>query len=461
MIAVLGAKESGTGAAVLAKQNGYEVFVSDRGKIEEKYKKVLLQNEIEFEEGKHSEDLILSADEVIKSPGIPDDAGMVVKIKQKKIPIISEIEFAGRYAGGKIIGITGSAGKTTTTLLIYHILKRAGLDVALAGNIGNVTFMGGQTGGCLASVVAAGKHDYYVVELSSFQLDDMYDFRVNIAVLTNISRNHLNRYDNDMQKYINSKFRITQNQAENDFFIYCADDEITVKELGKREIKAKKISFSIDKKIENGAHVSDENLIINYQPETSNQQPTTKPFTMSIYTLALQGRHNLYDTMAAGIVSRVLEIRKDVIRECLSDFQNIEHRLESVGKVHGIEFINDSKATTVNSAWYALESVPGPVIWIAGGQDKGNDYEMIKDLVKQKVKAIVCLGKDNSKIKKAFKDVVSAIVETKSAKEAVAVAYAFGKKGDTVLLSPACASFDLFIDYEDRGRQFKEAVRSL
>lgn len=461
MIAVLGAKESGVGAAVLARQKGFEVFVSDRGKIEEKYRKVLLQNEIEFEEGKHSGSLILSADEVIKSPGIPEDAEIMVNIRQKKIPVISEIEFAGRHAEGKIIGITGSAGKTTTTLLVYHILKRAGLDVALAGNIGNVTFMGEQAGGCLASVVAAGRHDYYVVELSSFQLDDMYDFRVNIAVLTNISRNHLNRYDNDMQKYINSKFRITQNQTESDFFIYCADDEITIKELGKREIKAKKIPFSIDKKIENGAHISKEDIIINYQSETNNQQPTTKPFTMSIYTLALQGRHNLYDTMAAGIVSRVLEIRKDVIRECLSDFQNIEHRLESVGKVHGIEFINDSKATTVNSAWYALESIPGSVIWIAGGQDKGNDYEMIKELVQQKVKAIVCLGKDNSKIKKAFKDVVPAIVETKSAKEAVAVAYAFGKKGDTVLLSPACASFDLFIDYEDRGRQFKEAVRSL
>lgn len=462
-IVILGAKESGAGAAVLAKKKGFDVFVSDKGKIEEKYRNVLLQNEIEFEEGKHSENLILSAGEVIKSPGIPDDAEMVVKIKQKKIPVISEVEFAGRYAGGKIIGITGSAGKTTTTLLTYHILKRAGLDVALAGNIGNVTFMGEQTGGCLASVVAAGTHDYYVVELSSFQLDDMHDFRVNIAVLTNISRNHLNRYDNDMQKYIDSKFRITQNQTEEDFLIYCADDEITNSELKKKKITAKKIPFSIDKIIQNGAHVQDENLIINYQPSAINQQPLTSktPFTMSIYTLALQGRHNLYDTMAAGIVSRVLEIRKDVIRECLSDFQNIEHRLESVGKVHGIEFINDSKATTVNSAWYALESVPGNIIWIVGGQDKGNDYTMVRDLVKQKVKAIVCLGKDNTKIHKAFKDIVPNIVDTRSAKEAVTVAYAFGKKGDTVLLSPACASFDLFIDYEDRGRQFKEAVRSL
>lgn len=462
-IVVLGGKESGTGAAVLAKKKKFEVFVSDKGKIEDKYKNVLLQNEIEFEEGKHSEKLILNAEEVIKSPGIPDDSEMIVKIRKKKIPIISEIEFAGRYAGGKIIGITGSAGKTTTTLLIYHILKRAGLDVAIAGNIGNVTFMGEKIGGSLASVVAKKTHKFYVVELSSFQLDDIYDFRVNIAVLTNITRNHLNRYDNNMQKYINSKFKIAQNQSEEDFFIYCADDEITMKELENRKIIAKKIPFSIDRKIENGASIKNEKLNINYQPITNNQQPLTinKPFTMSIYTLAMQGRHNLYDTMAAGIVARVLDIRKEVIRECLSDFQNIEHRLESVGKVHGIEFINDSKATTVNSTWYALESVSGNVIWIAGGQDKGNDYNMIMDLVKQKVKAIVCLGKDNSRIKKAFKDVVPVIVETKSAKEAVAVSYALGRKGDTVLLSPACASFDLFIDYEDRGRQFKEAVRSL
>ncbi len=452
-IVILGGKESGAGAAVLAKKKGFKVFVSDRGKIEEKYKKVLLQNEVEFEEDKHSEKLILNADEVIKSPGIPNDSELIVKLKQKEIPIISEIEFAGRYADGKIIGITGSAGKTTTTLLIYHILKRAGLDVALAGNIGNVTFMGEQTGGCLASVVAKGTHDFYVVELSSFQLDDVYNFRVNIAVLTNITRNHLNRYGNDMQKYVNSKLRIIQNQTEEDFFIYCADDEITMNELKKRKLKTKNIPFSLTKIFDEGAFISNDNLTIN----TNNQ----KPFTMSIYQLALQGKHNLYDTMAAGIVSRVLEIRKDAIRECLSDFQNIEHRLESVGKVHGIEFINDSKGTTVNSAWYALESVQGSIIWIAGGQDKGNDYNMINDLVKQKVKAIVCLGKDNSKIKKAFKEIVPTIVETKSAKEAVAISYALGKKGDTVLLSPACASFDLFVDYEDRGRQFKEAVRSL
>lgn len=468
-IVILGGKESGAGAAVLAKQKGFEVFVSDKGNIEEKYRKVLLQNEIEFEEGNHTGDLILNANEIIKSPGIPDTSEIMVKIRENKIPVISEMEFAGRYAGGKIIGITGSAGKTTTTLLTYHILRSAGLDVALAGNIGNVTFMGQQTGGCLASVVANGTHDYYVVEISSFQLDDMHDFRVNIAVLTNITRNHLNRYDNDMQQYINSKFRITQNQTEDDLFIYCADDEITVKELEKREIKAEKIFFTLAPPVqkemmpdgETGAYTENENLIIQYQKPINNQTTINKPFTMSIYTLALQGRHNLYDTMAAGIVARAFDIRKDVIRECLSDFQNIEHRLESVGKVHGIEFVNDSKATTVNSAWYALESVQSSVIWIAGGQDKGNDYSMLNEIVKQKVKAIVCLGKDNSKIKKAFRDLVPAIVETKSAREAVTVAYALGKKGDTVLLSPACASFDLFIDYEDRGRQFKEAVRSL
>ncbi len=457
MIAVLGAKESGVGAALLAKKKGHHVFVSDIGKIEEKYKKVLLQNTIEFEEGKHSENLILDAGEVIKSPGIPDGE-LIRKIKEKKIPVISEIEFAGRYAGGKIIGITGSAGKTTTTLLIYHVLKRAGFDVALAGNIGNVTFMGEQTGGSLASVVAKGTHDYYVVELSSFQLDDMFSFRVNIAVLTNIGRNHLNRYDNDMQKYINSKFRITRNQTHEDVFVYCADDEITMKELSNKKLKTRNIPFSFNpppeaEKISESAFIHNNLITIN----TNNQ----KPFTMSMYSLALQGRHNLYDTMAAGIVSRVVDIRKDVIRECFSDFQNIEHRMESVGKVHGIEFINDSKATTVNSTWYALESVEGKVVLIMGGQDKGNDYSMMNDLVKQKVKAIVCLGKDNSKICEAFKGMVPNIVETKSAKEAVAVAYAFGKNGDTVLLSPACASFDLFVDYEDRGRQFKEAVRAL
>lgn len=460
MIAVLGAKESGVGTALLARQKGKEVFVSDKGEIDKEYKKVLLKNRIEFEEGQHSEDLILSAEEVVKSPGIPGDSALILKLKKKKIPVISEIEFAGRYAGGKIIGITGSAGKTTTTLLIYHMLKRAGLDVALAGNIGNVTFMGEKTGGSLASVVARGTHDYYVVELSSFQLDDMYDFRVNIAVLTNITSNHLNRYDNDMQKYTDSKFRILQNQTKDDYFIYCAEDEITMKELKKHEIKAKKIPFSItpppqwDSGKWEGACIHNDNLTI-----ISNN---LKPFTMSIYSLALQGKHNLYDTMAAGIVSRVVEIRKDVIRECLSDFQNVEHRLESVGKVHGIEFINDSKATTINSAWFALESIPGKVIWIAGGQDnKGNNYDMVKDLVKEKVKAIVCIGKDNTKIIKAFKGIVPNMVEARSAKEAVAVAYAFGRNGDTVLLSPACASFDLFIDYEDRGRQFKEAVRAL
>lgn len=459
MIIVLGAKESGVGAAILARQKGFDVFVSDLGKIEEKYRKVLLQNGIAFEEGRHSEDLILNADEVIKSPGIPE-SGLILQIREKKIPVISEIEFAGRYANGIIIGITGSAGKTTTTLLTYYILKEAGLDVALAGNIGNVTFMGEQIGGCLAAVVASGTHDYYVVELSSFQLDDMYDFRVNIAVLTNIGRNHLNRYDNDMQKYINSKFRILQNQTKEDVFIYCADDEITIKELEKRQLITRNIPFSLapshqlkEGKTVEAAFIENDNLTM----LTNNQ----KPFAMSIYTLALQGKHNLYDTMAAGIVGRVLEIRKDVIRECFSDFQNIEHRMESVGKVHGIEFINDSKATTVNSAWYGLESVQGDVIWIVGGQDKGNDYTIMKDLVKKKVKAIVCLGKDNTKIHEAFSSIISNIVDTRSAKEAVAIAYAFGTKGDTVLLSPACASFDLFIDYEDRGRQFKDAVRAL
>ena len=452
-LVVLGAAESGVGAAVLGKEKGYAVFVSDEGKITDEFKNILHQHNIIFEEEQHTENLIFNADEIVKSPVIPEDSMLIVKLKQRNIPVISEIEFAARYAEGKIIGITGSAGKTTTTLMIYHIMKRAGLDVALAGNIGRVVFMGKEIGGSLASVVAENTHEYYVIEISSFQLDGMYNTKLDVAVLTNISRNHLNRYDNDMQKYTDSKFRITQNQTENNFFIYCADDEITDKELKKRNIKSQQISFSIKQELAQGAYLQNNELIIKL---------TDKLFTMSIFELALQGKHNIYNSMAAAIAANVFSLRKETIRECLSDFRNIEHRLEFIaGGVHGIEFINDSKSTTVNSTWYALESMNKPTILILGGQDKGNDYSMLNDLVKEKVKAIVCLGIDNTKIHQAFDNIINPVVDASSAEEAVKIAYSLGKKGDVVLLSPACASFDLFKNYADRGRKFKNAVRAL
>ncbi|MBN4062046.1 MAG: UDP-N-acetylmuramoyl-L-alanine--D-glutamate ligase [Flavobacteriales bacterium] len=451
-VVVLGAGESGAGAAVLAKKKGFEVFVSDSGKIKKKYKKVLSHFEIDFEEEKHSDDLILNADEVIKSPGIPDKAEIVQKLRAKEIPVISEIEFAGRYTNAKMICITGSNGKTTTTSLTYHILKKAGINVRMAGNIGD----------SLAMQVAEEGDELkaYVLELSSFQLDGMCDFKADIAILLNITPDHLDRYDNEMRNYMNSKFRITQNQTEDNFFIYCVDDEIIRKEIETRNLKSKNIPFSIQQELDEGAFVKNEQLIININQST-DKSGDTKPFAMSIHELALQGRHNLYNTMAAGIVGRLFDLRKETIRECMSDFMGIEHRMEFAAKVYGIEFINDSKATNINSAWWALESMRKPVIWIAGGQDKGNDYSMLDEVVKQKVKAIVCLGKDNAKIIEAFDGKVETIVETTSAREAVAYAYRLGKKGDAVLLSPACASFDLFENYEDRGRQFKEAVRAL
>lgn len=441
-IVVLGARESGTGAAILAKAKGYEVFVSDKGKIADKFKQTLLQHQIKFEEEQHSESEILSAEEIIKSPGIPDKAELIVKAKQKGIPVISEIEFAARYTHAKKICITGSNGKTTTTLLTYHILKKAGLNVGLAGNVGK----------SFAAMVANENHDYYVLELSSFQLDDMFDFKAEIAVLLNITPDHLDRYEYKMENYVNSKFRITQNQTEQDFFIYCLDDPEINKVISHKQIKAKKIPFSIFQKLEEGAWLNNNQININLN---------NNPLTMTVEELALQGKHNIYNSMAAGIAARILDIRKEIIRESLSDFQNIEHRLEYVAKINDIEFINDSKSTNVNSAWYALESFDKPIIWIAGGVDKGNDYSMLKDLVKAKVKAIVCLGKDNKKLIKAFKDIVPTIIETSSAEEAVGVAYRLGKKGDVVLLSPACASFDLFENYEDRGNKFKIAVRAL
>jgi UDP-N-acetylmuramoylalanine--D-glutamate ligase len=441
-IAILGAGESGVGAAYLAQQQGYNVFVSDFGAIADSYKKQLEDWNIRFEENKHTEAEILSAIEVVKSPGIPEKAPIVKKLKEKNIPVISEIEFAGRYTDAKIIGITGSNGKTTTTSLTYHILKNAGLNVGLAGNIGK----------SFAYQVATEKFDTYVLELSSFMLDDMYQFKSDIAVLLNITPDHLDRYDYKLENYAASKFRVTQNQTANDYFIYCADDPETIKGMAERSFTAQLLPFSIQKKIEPGAYLEKDNIVINTPKEH---------FKMSINDLALQGKHNIYNSMASGIVAKVLELRDPVIRESMGNFKSIEHRLESVGKISGISFINDSKATNVNSTWYALESMTSDVILILGGVDKGNDYGMLKSLVKQKVKAIVCLGKDNKRIHEAFEDVVEVIVNTHSAQEAATVAYHLATKGDTVLLSPACASFDLFKNYEDRGRQFKQAVKEL
>lgn len=442
LLVILGAAESGVGAAVLAKAKGISVFVSDAGSIKPEYKGILSQHNIRFEEEKHSEEIILEASEVIKSPGIPDKAPMLKKLSAKNIPIISEIEFAGRYSSACMVGITGTNGKTTTTLLTHHILKKEGLNAGLAGNVGK----------SLAMQVAEKDHDYYVIELSSFQLDGLYNFKCNVAALTNITPDHLDRYDYNVENYTRSKFRITQNQTENDAFIYCLDDELTMKYFPKKNIHAKCYPFSIRQKLTEGAWLEDDKLQI-----TINNHN----YTMLIHELALQGKHNLYNSMAAGISARVLEIRKETVRESLSDFKNVEHRLEHVGTVHGIEFVNDSKATNVNSTWYALESFNKPVVLILGGVDKGNDYSMLTELIKEKVKGIVCLGSDNKKILKAFKEFVPAIVEVTTAEDAVNAAYQMGKKGDVVLLSPACASFDLFENYEDRGRQFKQAVRAL
>lgn len=441
-LVVLGGQESGVGAARLAQARGYDVFVSDAGMIKPKYREELLARDIAFEEGGHTATRVLGADEVVKSPGIPDTASLVVAAEERGIPVISEIEFAYRFCKGTIVGITGSNGKTTTTLLTHHILQRAGLDVAVGGNVGN----------SFAALVADGDRAYYVLELSSFQLDGIRSFRPHIAMLLNITPDHLDRYAYRMEKYVASKFRITMNQDATDHFIHCADDTAIVDAPGFRNVKARRWPFSIQRPVEHGASLDQEHIRF-----TTDQTP----FEMSIQELALQGKHNVYNSMAAGIAARVLEIRKDVVRESLSDFQNVEHRLEHVAIVHGIEFINDSKATNVNSTWYALESMVKPVIWVVGGQDKGNDYAQLRDLVKAKVKAIVCMGVDNAKIRQAFGDLEIPMTETASAEQAVRTAYDLGEKGDVVLLSPANASFDLFENYEDRGRRFKSAVRSL
>ena len=441
-IVVLGAGESGAGAAVLAKVKGFDVFVSDMSLIKDAYKALLNKYEIEWEDGRHSIEKILNADEIIKSPGIPDTAPVIREIQKKGIPIISEIEFAGRYTHAKMICITGSNGKTTTTLLTYHILKNAGLNVGLAGNVGK----------SLALQVATENFDYYVIELSSFQLDNMYKFKADIAVLLNITPDHLDRYGYDMQNYINAKFRITQNQTPNDAFIYWNDDPIITKELKAHDLKARLYPFSEEKEEGVKAYTENNQIVIDAPNDT---------LTITEDDLALQGRHNLYNSMAASISAKVLDIKKEDIREGLKDFKGVEHRLEKVARVRGVEFINDSKATNVNSCWYALESMRTKVILILGGKDKGNDYSEIEELVKEKVNGIICLGVDNSKLHAFFEGKVPHIEDASSMKEAVDKAFACAQKGETVLLSPCCASFDLFKSYEDRGEQFKECVRNL
>ncbi|MBQ8564417.1 MAG: UDP-N-acetylmuramoyl-L-alanine--D-glutamate ligase [Bacteroidaceae bacterium] len=441
-IVVLGAGESGAGAAVLAKVKGFEVFVSDMSTIKEKYKELLNKYEIEWEEQTHTYDRIIDADEVIKSPGIPDTAPLIVALTEKGTPIISEIEFAGRYTDARMICITGSNGKTTTTLLTYHILKSAGLKVGLAGNVGQ----------SLALQVATCDYDYYVVELSSFQLDNMYDFRADIAVLLNITPDHLDRYDHKMENYIDAKFRITRNQTNNDAFIYWNDDPVINEKLRTLQLQSRVYPFGETPDAQARAYTQDHRLIIKTDDDT---------FTMDESELALHGRHNLYNSLAAGISANLLHIEKEDIRRALSDFQAVEHRLEPVATVKGVRFINDSKATNVNSCWYALESMDTPVVLILGGKDKGNDYSEIEQLVLDKVKAIICMGVDNSKLHAFFDGKVPYIADAGSMQEAVALSYQAAVPGDTVLLSPCCASFDLFTSYEDRGAQFKACVRQL
>ncbi len=442
LIVILGAGESGTGAAVLAKTQGFDVFVSDYGEIKQKYIDVLNKYNIEWEQNKHTVDKIVKANEVIKSPGISNNIDIIKEIKDRDIKIISEIEFAARYTSAVKVCVTGSNGKTTTTSLIYHILSNAGLNVGIAGNIGK----------SFAYQVALKKYDYYVIELSSFQLDDMFDFKADLAILLNITPDHLDRYDYKLQNYINSKFRITRNQKKKDHFIYCSDDEIIMKELESRNLESTNLDFTITKKTKQGAYIENKKLKVDYKNEK---------FSMLLHDLALQGKHNTYNSMAAAIASKVLNIKNENIRESLMDFKNIEHRLEPVLSINKIQFINDSKATNVNSTWYALESISTKIVWIVGGIDKGNDYSLLINLVKQKVKAIICLGVDNKNIHNIFGNIVDIIEDTQSMQEAVKLSYKYADKGDTVLLSPACASFDLFDNYEDRGLQFKMAVRNL
>jgi len=441
-LVILGGGESGVGTAILGKKKGYDVFVSDFGKIKNNYKEVLGLHGIKWEEEKHTEDLILNADVVMKSPGIPDKSPMVKKILEKGIKVISEIEFAIQYTKALTVGITGSNGKTTTTMLTYHLLKQGGINVGLAGNIGK----------SFAWQVADDKHDVYVLELSSFQLDGIIDYKPHIAIITNISPDHLDRYDYDYGKYIAAKFRITENQTEEDFLIYDADDEAIANWLKMNKTKAQLVPFSMTKTFENGAFATEENINININNEE---------FVMPQDKLALEGKHNVKNAMAATTVAQLLRIRKSTIRESLSDFQGVEHRLEKVLKIQNVQYVNDSKATNVNAAFYALDSMNTPTVWIVGGVDKGNDYAELMPLVREKVKAIICLGIDNKKIIDAFGDVVDEMIEANNMVDAVKLAQRMSEKGDTVLLSPACASFDLFESYEDRGRQFKQAVQNL
>ena len=442
-IVILGAAESGVGAAILAQQKGYDVFVSDGGKIAEHFKAELLQYNIFFEEGSHTIEKILAYDEVVKSPGIPENVTVVKEIRKKNIPVISEIELAYRFKGESIIiAVTGSNGKTTTASLIYHICKHAGKDCALVGNVG-ISF---------AKQVALNPKDLYVAEISSFQLDDIISFRPDVAVLTNITEDHLDRYEYKLENYINSKFRIVQNQQENDVFIFCLDDETTKNNINNFSIKSILAPITMSKELPQGAYLANAKMHLKWKSEEMQ---------MSVDDFTLKGKHNQYNSMAASMAATAVDIRKEKIREALQTFESLEHRMEPVSVVKGITFINDSKATNVNSTWYALESMNNPVILILGGVDKGNDYSLLKELVKEKVKAIVCMGTDNRKIHEAFGDIVSLIVNTQNAADAVQAAYHFGNKGDVVLLSPACASFDLFKNYEDRGNQFKQAVKDL
>ncbi len=442
-ISILGGGESGVGAAVLATRKGFEVFLSDHGKIDPVYREVLRKNEIDFEEGGHTWDRILDARKIVKSPGIPDNVPLVIEAKRKGVPVISEIEFAAGFTTAKKICVTGSNGKTTTTMLIYSILKNAGLNVGLAGNVGK----------SFAYQVAENDFDYYVLEISSFQLDGMFDFKADIAVLTNITPDHLDRYDGKFEKYIDSKFRILQNMNSGDAFIYTADDPVVKREVSQREIVPVQYPVTLKQgPFERGAWLVKNKIIV---------KTDKKEEIMTLEELALQGKHNVYNSMAASVAANLLAIRKESVKQSLMDFESLPHRLEYVANVHGITFINDSKATNVNSTWYALEQMDAPTVWIAGGQDKGNDYSGLVSLVREKVKAIVCLGKDNSKLHEVFGDIVNKMVDVTSAEDAVEAAYQLAQKGDIVLLSPACASFDLFENYQDRGDKFKNAVKAL
>ncbi|WP_430965985.1 UDP-N-acetylmuramoyl-L-alanine--D-glutamate ligase [Spongiimicrobium sp. 2-473A-2-J] len=441
-LVVLGGGESGVGTAILGKQKGYKVFVSDKGKINNTYKDVLEHFGIDWEEERHTEAEILNADLVMKSPGIPDTVPLVVKLMGKGVPVISEIEFASKYTDATIIGITGSNGKTTTTMLANHLLKKGGLHVGMAGNIGD----------SYAKMVAENDYSYYVLEISSFQLDGIIDFKPHIAVITNITPDHLDRYEDQFDNYIASKFRIAKNQTNEDYLIYDADDKVIREWLKAHPVQSKLMPFSLEKEVSEGAYLKNNEIVVKTQNKT---------ITMATDTLALEGKHNLKNTMAAATAATLVDVRKEFIRESIKNFQGAAHRLEKVLKIHHVQYINDSKATNINATYYALDSMSSPTVWIVGGVDKGNDYRELMPLVREKVKAIVCLGLDNAKIKDAFGNVVDLLVETYAMEEAVKVAYKIAERGDNVLLSPACASFDLFDNYEDRGNQFKDAIKNL